>query len=249
MKTGILSLAAFGFVLQFSAVAAQTQDETWDFFAVEREGYCRSYGTTGLYRKYRVSFDECKRKCSRISETKYCTAIEYHEDTRRCEVHYWDITSVKSLAGKSRHGKVKCIEVCKGTDCFPDNNCYTKIGDGACYGAGNGRESYQRDVNRCYKKCRATKGCDAYEYNEGRRVCRTFQRVPSQAVRENGKICFKWHCFDRDERLLTPQVEDSDEEEGLVAEAESAGEVKQLNAEVDSKVESNAESNLRTTKG
>ena len=246
MKIDTLSSAILGLIL-ISAVHADDGTYTWDHIAVEREGFCRSYGTTGLYRMYRVSLEECQAKCSMTSDVKYCTAIEYHEDTRRCEVHYWDITSVKSLEGKSRYGKVKCYEVCKGTGCEPDNDCYMKIGDGTCRGGGSGRESYQSDVNQCYKKCEYTNDCVAYEYNEAKKSCKTFRRLPTSADKERGKICFKWDCFDREQRFLRGDLTDADRQDTLGTDEESVSEGRTANTKLDSGAELMTEPKQQTT--
>ena len=189
MKTMILCLATFGFILQMSAVLAHPDPDTWDDIE-GKEGFCRSYGTKGVYQLFRVSLHDCKEKCSIADAEKYCTGIEYHEDTRRCEIHYWDITSVESLEGKRRYGKVKCYEVCKGTGCFNDRGCYEKIGDGECQGVSNGGDSYQSDVNKCFRMCRETSGCKSYEYDWVRKRCKTFGDLASSAQLKRGKICF-----------------------------------------------------------
>ena len=189
MKTLILYLATFGFIQQMSAVLAHPDPATWE--DVEgKEGFCRSHGTEGVYRMFRVSLRECKEKCSITDAKKYCTGIEYHEDSKRCEIHFWDITSVESLEGKRRYGKVKCYEICAGDECFHDRGCYEKIGDGECQGVSNGGESYQSDLIKCFRKCRKTSRCKSYEYDYVRRKCKTFNKLASGTEVKRSKVCF-----------------------------------------------------------
>lgn len=171
-----------------------------DFIAIE-DGFCRSNKPhrLGLYTKYKpVSFERCKQECENAES---CTAIEYHFDTQRCEVHYWDIVEVDPVSSSRREGKVKCYTVCKSTSCAIGSTiCYSKLGDGACYGIGSGTKAEGNSPWGCYDSCSALfeeEGCKAFEYDHSKKTCKIFKngREPrSTDSSQRGKVCFKAGC-------------------------------------------------------
>ena len=165
-----------------------------DFIAVE-DGFCRSNEPhrMGLYTKYKpVSFEECNQKCS---DADLCTAIEYHHDTERCEIHYWDIVEVDPVSSSRREGKVKCYTVCKGASCTVDHSiCFEKVGDGACYGIGDGIPKKARSDSDCWNACDGYSHCYTYEFDYSQKKCKVFLnevRPSSTDPDQKGKVCFK----------------------------------------------------------
>ena len=168
-------------------------------FISVKDGFCRSAEPhrKGLYTKYKpVSFEECKAKCGYAN---FCTAIEYHHDTERCELHYWDIVEVDPVSSSRREGKVKCYTVCKSSSCHvvDDRLCYSKFGDGACYGIGNGQTADGNSAGACYVSCNDTPGCSTYEFDYRKKRCKIFLNdlePKSVDSSQKGKVCFKYGC-------------------------------------------------------
>lgn len=143
-----------------------------------RPGFCRGrkgkrHGSYKMYRE--ISIEKCRLRC--LAAWPGCTAIEYHQDTQRCEVHYHPIITTEST-GRPVTCQLFCGEdEWKGPEieslgaCWSHDTQFVRVGNGRCENKPCTETDNARTTYQCYDLCTQYSACRSFYWNANEGIC------------------------------------------------------------------------------